>query len=220
MTINNYIDHTLLHPTATILDIEKLCKEAVTHHFFSVCVNGSFVTQAHQFLQHSNVKVCSVVGFPLGAMYTKAKIFEAEQAIKNGAHEIDVVANLGWLASNNFKSALQELSILKKTIGNTLLKVIIETCYLTDNQKEEACKIVIDSGAEYVKTSTGFGTGGATIHDVVLLKNVAKNHIQIKASGGIRDIETAKKYIELGVSRIGTSNGVTIVTDQGNTANY
>lgn len=220
MTINNYIDHTLLHPTATILDIEKLCKEAVTHQFFSVCVNGSFVTQAHQFLHHSNAKVCSVVGFPLGAMYTKAKIFEAEQAIKNGAHEIDVVANLGWLASNNFKSALQELSILKKTIGNTLLKVIIETCYLTDNQKEEACKIVIDSGAEYVKTSTGFGTGGATIHDVVLLKNVAKNHIQIKASGGIRDIETAKKYIELGVSRIGTSNGVTIVTGQGNTANY
>ncbi len=213
MKINSYIDHTLLSPTALPSDINTLCEEALAHSFFSVCVNGCYVKQAADIVADSNVKVCTVIGFPLGAMSGKAKVLETEQALKDGAQEFDVVINLGWLKAGEYNKALQELAFVKDVVGKRILKVIIETCYLTDKEKEDACKLVVDSGADFVKTSTGFGTHGATLDDVKLMKNVVKNNIQIKASGGIKSYATALEYIALGVSRIGTSSGVKIISE-------
>lgn len=214
MHIARYIDHTLLKATATTDDIKKLCEEAIQFDFFSVCVNSSYVKLCLELVQYSNTKIASVVGFPLGAMDSYSKIIEAEQAIKNGAHEIDMVINIGLLKSTRTKEVEDEIKQIKKAIGDNILKVIIETCYLTDDEKRIATKITVDAGADFVKTSTGFGTAGATPEDVLLMKSVTENRIQIKASGGIRDYETAKRYIDLGVTRIGTSNGVQIVTGE------
>ncbi len=211
MDLNKYIDHTLLKPTAPISDIKKLCEEAIQYNFFSVCVNGSNVSFCSDFLKDTPVKVCSVVGFPLGAMSTASKLYETENAILNGADEIDTVINLGWIKDGMHDTVLNELTALKKQVAHRVLKVIIETCYLTENEKLNATKLVLDSGADFVKTSTGFGSGGATLEDVLLMKSVVGNTVKIKASGGIRDYETAKKYIDLGVQRLGTSNGVVIV---------
>lgn len=212
MKLNKFIDHTLLKPTATSLDIEKLCKEALQYQFFSVCVNSCYVPLASELLKNSDVNVCSVVGFPLGAMSTRAKLFETERALTDGADEIDMVMNIGWLKSKRINEVLQEISFLKNETGNRILKVILETCYLDETEKKLACKICVDAGADFVKTSTGFGTGGATIEDIKLMKNAVKGDAKIKASGGIRDRETALEYVYLGVDRIGTSNGVAIVT--------
>lgn len=214
-SLNTYIDHTLLKATATEQDIINLCNEAKTHQFFSVCVNSCYVSLAKAELENSKVKVCSVIGFPLGAMSTKAKVEETKQALKDGADEIDMVLNIGFLKSKNFDAVWQDIEAVKQVMPHNTLKVILETCYLEEIEIIKASELAINSGADFIKTSTGFGTGGATIHDVKLMKSVAeKCNVKIKASGGIRDTKTAKAYIEAGAERIGTSNGIAIVTGQ------
>ena len=214
-SLNTYIDHTLLKATATEQDIINLCDEAKKHKFFSVCVNSCYVSLAKSQLNNSDVKVCSVIGFPLGAMSTKAKVEETKQALKDGADEIDMVINIGFFKSKNFDAVWQDIEAVKQVMPNNILKVILETCYLEEIEIIKASELAINSGADFIKTSTGFGTGGATIHDVKLMKSVAeKCNVKIKASGGIRDTKTAKAYIEAGAERIGTSNGIAIVTGQ------
>ena len=214
MQIQDYIDHTLLKPTATISDIEKLCKEAIDHKFYAVCVNGCYTKQAKKQLQGSKVKLAVVIGFPLGAMSTESKVFEAQDCIANGADEVDMVINVGWIKSGKINLVQREISSIKKAIGAKILKVIIETCYLTKKEKIKACELALDAGADFVKTSTGFGTGGATLEDVKLMKDVVGSKAKIKASGGIKDRATALKYIALGVSRIGTSSGIAITSTE------
>lgn len=211
MELSKFIDHTLLKATATIAEIETLCKEAVAYNFFSVCVNSCYVSHAKQYLQGTDVKVCSVVGFPLGAMSMQAKVFETEQAIADGADEIDMVINVGLLKSGKIDQVLEEITQIKNVCGEKVLKVILETCYLTDEEKVLASELSVKAGADFVKTSTGFGTGGATLEDVILMKQAVGGKAYIKASGGVRDAETAHTYINLGVQRIGTSNGIAIV---------
>lgn len=203
--IAQYIDYTLLKPTATFADIEKLCQEALSYHFFSVCVNSGYVSYAKNLLKESPIKLCSVVGFPLGAMSPLAKANEATIALEEGADEIDMVMNIGWFLSGQIHKVLEEVSQIKKITGNKVLKLIIETCYLSDAQKRLACQMGVDAGADFIKTSTGFGTGGATLSDVRLMKEVVGNQALIKASGGIRTREVALEYLALGVSRIGAS---------------
>ena len=212
MELNKLIDHTLLKATATIADIETLCKEAVEYDFYSVCVNSRYVTTAKKFLAGTDIKVCSVVGFPLGAMSAKAKYFETGEALSDGADEIDMVLNVGLLKSGEVNKVLDEIISLKRCVGeNRVLKVILETCYLTDEEKRLACRMALDAKADFVKTSTGFGSGGATLADVKLMKECVQDKAKIKASGGIRDYETAMQYVNLGVQRIGTSNGIAIL---------
>lgn len=216
MKLNEYIDHTLLKATATPNDIKQLCSEAKEHNFFAVCVNGCYVELAKKEVNKSNVKVAAVIGFPLGGMSTAAKIMEAETCVADGADEIDMVINIGLLKGGFFQEVENEIGLIKKIIGDKVLKVIIETCYLTSDEKIIASKAAMRAGADFVKTSTGFGTGGATYDDVHLMKEAVGEKVKIKASGGIKDIETAKKYIELGVSRLGTSSGITLVTSKSN----
>ena len=212
MELNKLIDHTLLKATATISEIETLCKEAVDYDFYSVCVNSGYVATAKKFLTGTDIKVCSVVGFPLGAMSAKAKYFETGEALADGADEIDMVLNVGWLKSGKTNQVLDEIIALKRCTGeNRVLKVILETCYLTDEEKRLACRLALDAQADFVKTSTGFGTGGATLADVKLMKECVQHKAKVKASGGIRDYETAIQYVNLGVERIGTSNGIAIL---------
>ncbi|MGB5434872.1 MAG: deoxyribose-phosphate aldolase [Maribacter sp.] len=212
MQIQDFIDHTILKPTALPSDIEKLCQEAKDYKFRAVCVNGCYAKIAKKHLGNSPVKLAVVVGFPLGAMSSEAKIFEAKDSVANGADEIDMVINVGWLKSGKFELLKQEISNIKKAIGQNVLKVIIETCYLTHDEKVKACELAVEAGADFVKTSTGFGTGGATLEDVKLMKEVVGDKARIKASGGIKDRTTALKYISLGVSRIGTSSGIDLVS--------
>lgn len=207
MHIADFIDHTNLKATATWADIKKLCGEAKEFGFYAVCVNGCHVPMAKQELDGSQVKLAAVIGFPLGAMSTGAKVFEAKDCVEHGADEIDMVINIGWLKSNKMDWVRDEIQAIKEAIGNKILKVIIETCYLTNDEKVTACKLAVEAGADYVKTSTGFGTGGATFEDVILMKKTVGDKAKIKASGGVKDKATALKYIELGVSRIGTSSG-------------
>lgn len=211
MDIAKYIDHTLLKPTAGNGDIENLCREAIVYKFHSVCINGCYVPLAYSLLKGTNISVGTVIGFPLGAMRESVKAYEAEKAIDEGATEVDMVLNIGFLKDGRHHEVLQEISFIKNVIQHYTLKVIIETCYLSDNEKIAACNLAVDAGADFVKTSTGFGTGGATFDDVVLMKKAMAGKAKIKASGGISDYGTAKKYIELGADRIGTSNGVQII---------
>lgn len=213
MKINQYIDHTLLKATATKKDIVKLCNEAKQYNFFAVCVNGSYVSLAKKELENSNVTIASVIGFPLGAMSTETKVFEASQAIKDGATEIDMVINVGNLLDENYEAIEKEIRLIKEAIGTNILKVIFENCYLTPQLIKKVSQLAVNAGADYIKTSTGFGTGGATFEDVLLMKEAVQGKAKIKAAGGIRDIETAQKYIEMGVKRLGTSSGVTLVTE-------
>lgn len=205
MDIAKYIDYTLLKATATPTDIEKLCKEALEYGFYSVCVNSGYVPLAAEQLKGSKVKVCTVVGFPLGAMSTQAKLYETSVALSQGAQEIDMVLNVGLFLSGNVAKVLDEIALLKQETGDRVLKVIIETCYLNDEQKRLASQVCVDAGADFVKTSTGFGTGGATLADVQLIREIVGDRAKIKASGGIRDKQTALQYISLGVDRIGAS---------------
>jgi|TARA_R100000501_G_C2608106_1_gene103359 deoxyribose-phosphate aldolase len=216
MQLNQFIDHTLLKPTATPKDIENLCKEAIAYQFIAVCIPPSYLRNAKSVLKDSNVKLATVIGFPLGAMTTEAKVFEAKDALANGADEIDMVINIGMLKSGEAKYIEKEITEIKKAIGSKILKVIIETCYLTNAEKEAACKAALNANADFVKTSTGFGTAGATFEDVKLMKKIAGDKMQIKASGGIKDRETAIKYIELGISRLGTSSAIKLVTSEEN----
>lgn len=211
MGLNKYIDHTILKATASSSDVQKLCEEAIEHEFYSVCVNGCYVADAKQLLQGTDVKVAAVVGFPLGAMTTAAKVFEAKEAIENGASEIDMVINVAKLKDGEFEYIENEIRQIKEAIGDNVLKVIIETCYLTDEEKVKACELSLVAKADFVKTSTGFGTGGATYEDVKLMKSVVGDNAKVKASGGVRDKETAEKYVELGAERLGTSSGIDIV---------
>ena len=209
--LNRYIDHTLLKANATKQEIINLCEEAKTHNFFSVCVNSAYVPLAQNQLKDTTVKVCAVVGFPLGATSTKTKVFEAKTAVEEGADEIDMVMNIGLLKSKDFDSVWKDIEAVKKQLPNTTLKVILETCYLEDIEIIKASELAIQSGADFIKTSTGFGTRGASVHDVKLMKSVCKGCVKIKASGGIRDTKTALEYINLGVDRLGTSSGIAIV---------
>ena len=211
MGLNKYIDHTILKATASSSDVQKLCEEAIEHEFYSVCVNGCYVADAKHLLQGTDVKVAAVVGFPLGAMTTAAKVFEAKEAIENGASEIDMVINVAKLKDGEFEYVENEIRQIKEAIGDNVLKVIIETCYLTDEEKVKACELSLVAKADFVKTSTGFGNGGATYEDVKLMKSVVGDNAKVKASGGVRDKETAQKYVELGAERLGTSSGIDIV---------
>ncbi|MFO8147368.1 MAG: deoxyribose-phosphate aldolase [Bacteroidota bacterium] len=214
MHLNKFIDHTLLKPTATIQEIKNLCSEALEYDFYAVCVNGCHVNTAKSILNKSDIKIAAVIGFPLGAMSTAAKIAEAEFCIADGADEIDMVINIGWLKSGENERVEAEISGIKKAIGNTVLKVIIETCYLSEEEKETACLAALNAKADFVKTSTGFGSGGATPEDVKLMKEVVGDKLQIKASGGIKDKKTAINYINMGVSRLGTSSGIVLLTSK------
>ena len=207
------IDHTLTRAGATIQDIEKLCVEAREHKFHSVSVNGSWVVAARHFLDGSEVKVGCAVSFPLGAMSGDAKRFETEAAIDDGATEIDVVLNLGRLKAGDDKYVLRELRDVVEAADEWPVKVILETCLLTREEKIRACQLVVESGARFVKTSTGFSTGGATVEDVKLMRETVGPKFGVKASGGIRDTKTALAMIEAGATRLGTSASVAILED-------
>ena len=208
------IDHTALKPDTMPVQINKLCQEAKTHHFASVCVNSIFVAQAAEALAGSDVKVCTVVGFPLGASVTAAKVAETEAALKVGATEIDMVMPIGLLKNGQNQEVFQDISAVVKAAHaqQALVKVIIETCLLTDAEKIIACVLAQEAGADFVKTSTGFSTGGATIHDVSLMRRVVGSDLGVKASGGVRTYMDALKIVAAGANRIGASAGVAIVT--------
>jgi deoxyribose-phosphate aldolase len=220
MELNKYIDHTLLSASTTEADILQLCKEAIKYNFYAVCISSDYVPVAKQALEKSNVKICTVVGFPLGAMSTKAKIFEAKQAIEEGAHEIDMVLNIGRLKSKNHVAVLKDISDVKRAIGLTPLKVILEISELSKNEIVKACEICIDANADFVKTSTGFSKSGATLTAAKIMRKTVRNQLKIKASGGIGDAETAQKYVDAGVHRIGTSSGVAMMQSQISNATY
>ncbi|MGB7605632.1 MAG: deoxyribose-phosphate aldolase [Lutisporaceae bacterium] len=213
-TLASYIDHTILKADAQEKDVEKLCKEAAEYVFASVCVNAANVKQAAKLLKGSQVKVCIVVGFPLGATLSSVKAFEAEEAIKNGAAEVDMVINIGALKSGKQDVVEADIKAVADVCKNkALMKVIIETCLLTDEEKVTACQLAKKAGADYVKTSTGFSTGGATADDIILMRKTVGSIMGVKASGGIRDLDTALKMIEAGATRIGASASVSIVND-------
>ncbi|WP_019038762.1 deoxyribose-phosphate aldolase [Psychroflexus tropicus] len=218
--MNQYIDHTLLDPTATLIQIHKLCEEAIAYKFASVCINPSYVLDAYKILEYSNVKVCTVIGFPLGATSTQAKVDETKQALKDGATEFDMVIHQGKLKAHEYKYVQHDISAVKEVVGNQILKVILETCNLTDDEIAKACQLAEAAGADFVKTSTGFGSHGATPEAIKVMKANISNRIQIKASGGIRDAKTAKQYIDLGVSRIGASAGIAIVEGTSSDSTY
>ncbi len=221
MKLNRFIDHTLLKPTATKEDIIQLCKDAKDHKFFSVCVNSCYVGLAKAELIICNVNVCSVIGFPLGAMSTRAKVLETQQALKEGADEIDMVINLGFLKSKDYNAVCNDIEAVKNVMPHKVLKVILETCNLNDDEIIKASELAIQSGADFIKTSTGFGTRGATINDVKLMKSVAENsNVKIKASGGIRDYKTAMEFINLGVERLGVSSGIAIMNGEQAESDY
>ncbi|MFW6280416.1 MAG: deoxyribose-phosphate aldolase [Halanaerobium sp.] len=214
------IDHTNLNPTATVEDIKKLCEEAKEHEFASVCVNPIYVPLSAKLLEESSVKVCTVVGFPLGANTTETKSFETRNAVKNGAQEIDMVMNIGAFKSGAyeiFKSDIKAVVDATKTAGVTsdiIVKVILETCYLDEEEIVKACEIAKDGGVDFVKTSTGFGSYGARVEDVSLMRKTVGRDVGVKASGGIKNFEDALKMLDAGANRIGASSGVTIVTDE------
>jgi deoxyribose-phosphate aldolase len=206
------IDHTLLKPDAIRSDLGTLAQEAMRHGFGAVCVNSCHVARVYSILKGSSVHVCSVVGFPFGAMNARAKAFEAETALEDGATEIDMVLNIGALKSGDFKTVEDDILGVRKVVGSGgILKVIIEICLLTKEEKISACHLAKSADADFVKTSTGFSTGGATVEDVRLMKQTVGDTLQVKASGGIRDWDTAAAMIRAGASRIGTSSGVTIL---------
>ncbi len=214
MELRQFIDHTLLKPTATPEDVEQLCKEAVVHHFYAVCVNSCYALTAVKRLQFERVRVAATVGFPLGSMSTEAKVAEAAYCIRMGVDEIDMVMNIGFLKAGLVKSVREEIAAVKKAVGSKILKVIIETCSLSEEEKKIAASLVEKGGADFVKTSTGFGSGGATYKDITLLRELLPPHIQIKASGGITTGKQALELIAAGAARIGTSNGMQLLKTQ------
>ena len=211
MKMSKYIDHTILKADARKEDIERICREAKEQDFASVCVNSCWVSLAKRLLEGSTVKVCTVVGFPLGAMSTAGKVAETEIAVKDGAEEIDMVINVGWLKDGDDAAVTEEIRAIKKACGSHILKVIIEACLLSDEEKVRACRDSVAAGADFVKTSTGFSKGGATVHDVRLMKETVKDACKVKAAGGIRTPEDMDAMIEAGAERIGTSNGIALV---------
>lgn len=217
MAINRYIDHTLLKPESTQTQIDKLIAEAVEHQFASVCVNPTWVSYAAKALKGTEVNVCTVIGFPLGANTSSVKAFETKDAVANGADEIDMVINIGQLKSGQYDAVEADIRAVVEASGDKLVKVIIETCLLTDDEKVKACRLAAAAGADYVKTSTGFSTAGANIADVTLMRKTVGPNIGVKAAGGTRSYADAEAFIKAGATRIGTSAGVAIVN--GETAN-
>jgi deoxyribose-phosphate aldolase len=214
------IDHTLLKPEATEEQIRVLCEEAKEHGFASVCVNPYWVKQAAEWLKGSNVKVCTVVGFPLGATTKEAKAFEAKNAIENGAEEIDMVLNIGALKSGDFQTVEEDIRAVVETAGGAVVKVILETGLLSDEEIVKACELSKVAGAHFVKTSTGFGKGGATVEAVRLMRETVGTEMGVKASGGIRNAEMALQMVEAGANRIGASASVAIVSGGEETGAY
>ena len=204
------VDHTLLAQTATWAEIRAICDDGMKYHTASVCIPASYVKQAAEYVD-GKLPICTVIGFPNGYSTTASKCFEATDAVHNGAEEVDMVINIGWVKNQKWDDLLHEISAVKKACEGKLLKVIIETCLLTDEEKIKLCQIVSDSGADYIKTSTGFSTAGATFHDVELFAKHVTNGVKIKAAGGISSLEDAEKFIALGASRLGTSRVVKIV---------
>jgi deoxyribose-phosphate aldolase len=214
MNIAKYIDHTILKPEATVENVKKLCKEAKEYNFASVCVNGCYAKLVSTELAGSEVKTCVVVGFPLGAMTKEAKAFETSQAIENGASEIDMVINVAALKSKDYKFVKEDIeAVVNAAKGKALVKVIIETCLLTDEEKVKVCEIAKEARADFVKTSTGFSTGGATKEDIALMRKTVGPDLGVKASGGVRDFKAAMEMISAGASRIGSSNSIAIVNE-------
>ena len=207
------VDHTLLSQSATWEQIKSICDDGMKYHTASVCIPASYVKQAKQYVG-DKLPICTVIGFPNGYDTTKAKCFEASDAVENGAQEVDMVINIGWVKDQKWDALLEEIKAVKQHCMGKLLKVIIETCLLTDDEKIKMCEIVSASGADYIKTSTGFSTAGATFHDVELFAAHVTNGVKIKAAGGISSIADAEKFIELGASRLGTSRIVKIVKQQ------
>ncbi len=213
MEINKYFDHTILKPDARKEDVIKICKEAINYKFKSVCVNSSFAKLVKKELEGSGVDLTIVVGFPLGAMSTEAKEFETKYAVDNGADEIDMVINISALKDKDYGYLEEEIGKLKEVCGQKILKVIIETCLLTDDEKVKVCQIAKKAGADFVKTSTGFSTAGAKVEDVRLMRETVGEDMGVKASGGIRTLEDVEKFIEAGASRIGASASVQIMEE-------
>lgn len=213
MDIARYIDHTNLKPYASREDIIKLCEEAKEYNFYAVCVNPYRVKLAKQQLEGSDIKVATVIGFPLGATPTEVKVFEARKALEDGADELDMVINIGALKDGDYEYVKNDIAEVVKVAHErgAEVKVIIETCYLTEEEKIKACELAKEAGADFVKTSTGFGTGGATVEDVRLMREIVGPSMGVKAAGGIRTREQALTMIEAGATRIGTSSGVEIV---------
>lgn len=213
MELNKYIDHTLLKPEATKEQITKLCQEARQYDFASVCVNTCYVPLAKQLLAGSDAKVCCVVGFPLGAMDTVSKAFEAKTAVENGAQEVDMVINIGALKDKDYDYVSKDIAAVVEASKPAIVKVIIEACLLTDEEKVEACKCSMNAKAEFVKTSTGFSTHGATPEDVALMKKTVGNICKVKAAGGVRSYDDAMKMIEAGADRLGCSAGIKVMEE-------
>jgi deoxyribose-phosphate aldolase len=218
--MNKYIDHTLLKQNATRQQIITLCEEAKTYDFASVCVNPTWVECCAKELAGTDVKVCTVIGFPLGAATTDVKAFETKNAIENGATEIDMVINIGALKDKYMSFVTEDIRRVKAAAGNLIVKVIIETCLLSDDEKVLACKAAVEAGADFVKTSTGFSTAGATVEDVRLMKSVVGSSALVKAAGGVRSYDDLRAMIEAGADRIGTSAGVALLNKQTNTQTY
>jgi len=214
--ITAFIDHTLLKPEATVEQIERLCQEARRYDFAAVCVNPIHVKLASELLQNSDVKVCTVVGFPLGATLTGVKVFETEQVIKNGATEVDMVINIGALKEGNTKLVEQDIAAVTETAHrhDAICKVIIETALLTDEEKVQACQLAKKAGADFVKTSTGFSSGGATVEDVTLMHQTVGPEVRVKAAGGIKNLADAHKMVAAGATRLGVSVGATIAQEE------
>jgi len=207
------VDHTLLSQTATWEEIRKVCEEAIEYKTASVCIPPSYVKQVKETFG-DKLKICTVIGFPNGYNTTKVKVFETEEAILNGADEIDIVINLGWLKDKKYDEILEEIREIKKTCGENVLKVIIETCLLTEDEKIKMCEIVNESGADYIKTSTGFSKSGATFEDIKLFSEHISDKVKMKAAGGISSLEDAEQFIALGASRLGTSRIVKLMKEK------
>lgn len=210
--IAQYIDHTLLKPEATRAQIQKLCEEALVHKFYAVCVNSSMISVCKEILKNSSVKIASVIGFPLGVCDTSTKVFETTRALNLGATEIDMVVHVGAVKGQDWSYVEKDIKDVVMAAQGHPVKVILETHLLTAEEKRKICEISLLVGAHFVKTATGFSGGGATVEDITLMKSIVQNKAQVKASGGVRDFETAVKMIQAGATRIGTSSGVAIVT--------
>ncbi len=218
--LNKLIDHTVLKPETQRKQIETLCEEAKAHDFASVCVNPTWISLCAQLLKGTDVKVCTVIGFPLGATLKEVKAFETKAAIEAGATEIDMVINVGAAKDQNFDLVYEDIKAVVDAANGVLVKVIIETCLLTDEEKVKACEAAVKAGASFVKTSTGFSTGGATVEDVRLMRQTVGETVGVKASGGVRTSEDLNAMVEAGANRIGTSGGVALVQGKQNTTAY
>ena len=211
--ILKHVDHTLLKPIATWEDIQKICDESIEYNTASICIPSCYISRINE-KYGDKVNICTVVGFPLGYSTTEAKVLEAKQAIENGANEIDMVINISDVKNGDYDKVTAEIKALKEAVGDKILKVIIETCYLTEEEKIAMCKSVTDAGADYIKTSTGFGTGGATIEDIKLFKQHIGPNVKIKAAGGISSLDDAEKFLSLGADRLGTSRIIKLVKQE------